>query len=479
MMKQMRIPTIGIEIHVELKTATKMFCACPNNPEEKRPNTSVCPICLAHPGALPVANRAAIEAVLRVGLALGGSVTLDSHFDRKSYFYPDLPKGFQISQYEAPLISGGMLKDIRIRRIHLEEDTGRLLHELPGNKEKKQDAASYVDYNRAGVPLMELVTEPDVKSAEEAVAFARELQLIMRYLGVSDADMEKGQMRVEANISLDMGTKVEVKNINSFRAVFGAIEYEIKRQNKALDAGEKIIQETRGWDDVREITESQRSKESAHDYRYFPEPDLPPLDLRNFDLEHLKSNLPELPELKRRRFGEEFGLNKEQTDRLIEDRRVATYFEDAVSELKTRMPAAEHSVLYNYFTTDLWALLNDKGVSFDDLKIQPVHLAQLVVMIGEGKLTSRLAKDLLKKMFETGTDPEELMGDSGLRMMSDAAELETIVAEIISANPKPAADYKSGNKNSVQFLIGKAMARTKGQASPGVLKELFEKVLSA
>lgn len=473
----MRIPTIGLEIHVELKTATKMFCACPNNSDVKSPNTNVCPICLAHPGALPVANRIAIEAVLSVGLALGGEVTLDSHFDRKSYFYPDLPKGFQISQYEAPLIAGGMLKNVRIRRIHLEEDTGRLLHELSGEKRKKGDNFSYVDYNRAGVPLMELVTEPDIKSAEEAVTFAKEFQLILRYLGVSDADMEKGQMRVEANISLDMGTKIEVKNINSFRAVYGAIEYEIKRQNKAMDDGEKIIQETRGWDDTTSITVSQRSKESAHDYRYFSEPDLPPLDLRAFDIEHLKGNLPELPDIKRRRFGVEFGLNKEQADRLIEDRRVATYFENAVSEMRTKIPSADHSLLYNYFTTDLWALLNEKEVPFEALKVSPAHFAQLVVYILDGKLSSRLAKDLLKKMFDTGTDPEELMNDSGLRLVSDVSELKIIVQNIIIENPKPVADYKSGNKNSIQFLIGKAITKTKGQASPGVLKEIFEKEL--
>jgi len=479
MIKRMRIPTIGIEVHVELKTATKMFCACPNNPEERRPNINVCPICLAHPGALPVANRAAIEAVLRVGFALGGEATLDSHFDRKSYFYPDLPKGFQISQYEAPLITGGMLKNIRIRRIHLEEDTGRLLHELPGGKQKKAESLTYVDYNRAGVPLMELVTEPDVKSAEEAVAFGKELQMILRYLGVSDADMERGQMRVEANISLDMGTKVEVKNINSFRAVFGAIEHEIKRQNAVLDEGKKIIQETRGWDDANGVTVSQRSKESAHDYRYFPEPDLPPLDLRTFDLEHLKGNLPELPDTKRRRFGEEFGFNKEQTDRLVEDRAVASYFEDAVSELKARDSSADLSVLHNYFTTDLWALMNETSTPLAELKVSPAHLAHLVALLANGTLSSRLAKDLLRKMFETGTDPEELMGDSGLRLMSDAGELEKIVADVIAENPKPVADYRSGNKNSTQFLIGKAMAKTKGQADPGVLRELFEKALAS
>ncbi len=453
-----------------------MFCACPNNPSEKRPNTNVCPICLAHPGVLPVANRVAIESVIRTGLALHGTVALDSHFDRKSYFYPDLPKGYQISQYEKPLITGGMLQNIRIRRIHLEEDTGRLLHELPDGKVSKKEA-TYVDYNRAGVPLMELVTEPDIKTAEEATAFAKELQLILRYLGVSDADMEHGQMRVEANISLDMGTKVEVKNINSFKAVFGAIQYEIKRQSEVLDEKRKVAQETRGWNDKKGITESQRSKESAHDYRYFPEPDIPPLDLRVFDLEHLKNAVPELPDAKRKRFAEEFGIHREQANLLVENKEVSEYFEKAASELKEKMPEADYILLVNYFTTDLWSLMNKKGVALGELKILPEHLAHLVMFIRKGTLSSRLAKNLLQKMFETGEDPETLMESSGVRVMQDVGELEKIVDEIIKKNPKPAEDYKKGNKNSVQFLIGQAMARTKGQADPEKLKEFFEKKL--
>ena len=278
-------PVIGLEIHTELKTKTKMFCGCLNDSEEKNPNVNVCPICLAHPGTLPTINGKAVKFVLKLGMALNAQIPEFSKFDRKNYFYPDLPKGYQISQYDKPLVEGGELKGLKITRIHLEEDTGRLLHAQDGK-------SSLVDFNRAGVPLMELVTEPDIKSGEEAMSFAKELQLIMRYLGISDADMEKGQMRVEANISLAeggerFGTKVEIKNLNSFKAVGESIDYEIKRQSEVLDKGEKVRQETRGWNEFKGITVSQRSKEEAHDYRYFPEPDLPPLDLKKMDLEKL------------------------------------------------------------------------------------------------------------------------------------------------------------------------------------------------
>lgn len=283
-------PVIGLEIHTELKTETKMFCGCFNNPEERNPNVNVCPICLAHPGTLPVINKKAVEFVLKLGMAIGARIPEHSKFDRKNYFYPDLPKGYQISQYDQPLVIGGELNGVKITRVHLEEDTGRLLHAEDGK-------SSLVDFNRAGVPLMELVTEPDIKTGEEAMKFAKELQLIMRYLGISDADMEKGQMRVEANISLAkdgerFGTKVEIKNLNSFRAVGESIDFEIKRQAEVLDKGEKVHQETRGWNEFKGITVSQRSKEEAHDYRYFPEPDLPPLDLKKMDLEKLKLEIP-------------------------------------------------------------------------------------------------------------------------------------------------------------------------------------------
>lgn len=324
---------------------------------------------------------------------------------------------------------------------------------------------------------MELVTEPDVKSAEEAVAFAKELHLILRYLGVSDADMEKGQMRVEANISLDMGTKVEVKNLNSFKAVYGAIQYEIARQGKLLDARKEVKQETRGWSDEKQVTESQRSKESAHDYRYFPEPDLPPLDLRVFNIEALRDELPELPAAKRSRFGEEFGLNRDQVERLVEEKALADYFEDAASELKERLQKGDYGLLANYFLSDLRGLLNERGLSVGASKVGPEEFAHLVALVQEGKLSSRLAKDLLLKMVETGEDPEVLIQTGGVKVMSDTGELGKFVEEVIAANPKVVEDYKKGKGNALQFLIGQGMAKTKGQADPAVLKELFTKKL--
>lgn len=467
----MYLPTIGLEIHVELKTKTKMFCSCLNDSEEKHPNINVCPICLGHPGTLPVINKEAVLAVIKLGLALGGRIAEDSHFDRKSYFYPDLPKGYQISQYEKPLVEGGLLKDIRIRRIHLEEDTARLLHTEDGS-------ASLVDFNRAGVPLMELVTEPDVKNADEAVFFAKELQLILRYLDISNADMEKGQLRVEANVSLNQGTKVELKNINSFKAVHDAIEYELKRQEEVLKKKGKIVQETRGWNEKKGVTESQRSKESAHDYRYFPEPDLPPLNLRIFDLEFLKNKLPEMPEEKRHRFVKEFGIDKATVEILIEDKAAADYFEAAASELKSLLPTTNYSLLINYFTSDLRGLIVEKEIGIGGVNINPEHFAHLVFLAERGELSSRLTKNLLKKMHETGEDPETLIKNEGLRVISDEEELEKIVKEIIEKNPRAVEDYKKGKGNSLQFLIGQAMAKTKGQADPEKLKELFMKQLS-
>jgi len=477
----MYIPTIGLEIHAELKTRTKMFCSCLNDPNERHPNTNVCPVCLGHPGVLPTINKEAVLKVIKFGLALGGKIAEDSHFDRKSYFYPDLPKGYQISQYEKPLVEGGTLKGVRIKRIHLEEDAGRLVHELPGVSQK--DLASFVDFNRAGTPLMELVTEPDIKNAREAVEFAKELQLILRYLDISDADMEKGQLRVEANISIkpdtssEFGTKVEVKNLNSFRAVEGAIQYELQRQEELLKGGKKIHQETRGWDDKKSVTISQRSKEFAHDYRYFPEPDLPPLDLREFDLESLRVEIPELPEQKRYRFIQEFGLSEEQAEILISDKATADYFEAAASELKSQIPNSKFQTLVNYFTSDLRGLMVEKGLKTSEININPEHFAHFVALVERGELSSRLAKDLLAKMFETGEDPETLIKSEGLKVISDESELEEVVKEIISKNPKAVEDYKKGKENALQFLVGQAMAKTKGQASPEKLKELLKKYL--
>ena len=474
-------PTVGLEIHIELKTKTKMFCGCFNDSDERHPNINVCPICLAHPGVLPTINKKAVESVLKLGLALNSKIPKISKFDRKNYFYPDLPKGYQISQYDKPLVLDGELNGVRITRIHLEEDTGRLVHSPDGK-------SSLVDFNRAGIPLMELVTEPDIESGKEAVAFAKELQLILRYLEISDADMEKGQMRVEVNISLRentdkhglengltrMGTKVEIKNLNSFKAVEESIDYEIKRQSEILEKGEMVKQETRGWDDIKKRTVPQRTKEEAHDYRYFPEPDLPPLDLTKFNLEELKISVPELPVQKRARFEKEYGLLANQTEILIEDRGLAQYFEESASELRTKLPIPDYQLLLNYFSSDMRGLMNEQKITVKELNITPENFADLIVLLSKGEISSRLAKDILKEMFLTGLDPKQIIQQKGLTQISDDAIIERIIEEITRENPKAVEDYKKGQKNALQFLIGQAMKKLKGRADPKILKEAME-----
>src|SRR3989338_1538647 len=325
--------TVGLEIHAELRAKTKMFCGCKNDSDEKHPNVNICPVCGGHPGTLPVINKEAVRQVQRTGLALGSELQKHSQFDRKNYFYPDIPKGYQISQYKYPLVLEGSLNGVKITRIHLEEDTARSQH-------NKKNDASLVDFNRAGVPLMELVTEPDITSAKQAREFAEELQLVLQYLGASEANMEKGEMRCEANISVsktsEKGVKVEVKNLNSFRAVERAIEYEVRRQIELLESGKKVIQETRGWDENKEITFSQRSKESAHDYRYFPEPDLPPMEFSDEYIEKLRATIPELPEQKRKRFTEEYGISADLVETLVSERSLAAFWEKVISELRDR-----------------------------------------------------------------------------------------------------------------------------------------------
>jgi aspartyl-tRNA(Asn)/glutamyl-tRNA(Gln) amidotransferase subunit B len=483
-------PTIGLEVHAILKTRTKMFCDSVNDPEEREANKNVCPICLGHPGCLPVINKQAVESVLRVGLALGGTPAPVTKFDRKNYFYPDLPKGYQISQYDQPLISGGMLAGVRIRRIHLEEDAGRLSHEIAG--ETKKGEASYVDFNRAGVPLMELVTEPDIRSADQALEFGRQLQRILRYLGVSDADMEKGQLRLEANVSLDMGDYVELKNINSFRFVGAAVAYEINRQRELLEKGERVVKETRGWDEAKQKTVSQRSKEAAHDYRYFPEPDLPPFETAAFDLDRLKAELPELPDAKRARFEKDYGLAEGDALRFFIDQPFwGDYFERFVSELDAwieALPATDEAEAaakremmitsgVNYLTTNLAALLKTAGT--DRTKVQPKDLARLVSLIATGKIGSAQAKTILAKMFETGTDPEEIMRDEGLETVTDDGAVIAVIQEVMAENPQAVADFRAGKAASLQFMIGKAMAKLRGRANPAQLKTLFETQLTA
>ncbi len=518
--------TIGLEIHTELKTKTKMFCGCLNDFNEKHPNINICPICMGHPGTLPTINKKAVESVLKLGLALNSEIPKLSKFDRKNYFYPDLPKGYQISQYDKPLIIGGRLNNIKITRIHLEEDTARLLH-ATNNQQLITNNYSLVDFNRTGIPLMELVTEPDIKTGEEAVGFAKELQLILRYLDISDADMEKGQMRVEANISLRitdhrlqqnkeavdrslstvviLGTKVEIKNLNSFRAVQEAIDYEIKRQTEILEKGEKVLHETRGWDEIKKKTEHQRLKEESHDYRYFPEPDLPILDLADFNLEKLKVEIPELPSQKRERFVKEFALKPEQAKILAEDRAFAEYFEESASELLEEIPDGDRDkniqLLYNYFSSDFKGLMNEKGIAIikeinpvrsqtpvasanaqahrtsNGINITPENFADLIVLMIKNEISSRSAKDIIREMAETGLDPRQIIKEKGLTKISDNDILKKTIDEVVSENLGAVEDYKKGQENAIQFLIGQAMKKIKGRGNPETLKELFKKQL--
>ncbi len=484
-------PTIGLEIHAELKTATKMFCKCLNDPDEKHPNINVCPVCMGHPGTLPVINEEAVKKVLVTGKALKGELADYSQFDRKNYFYPDLPKGYQISQYKYPLVNGGELNGIKITRIHLEEDTGSLSH---------INEKSLVSFNRAGVPLMELVTEPVIKSAQEARKFAEELQLILRYLDVSDADMEKGQMRVEANISLSseihleaglplgspaskLGTKVEIKNLNSFRAVERAINYEIERQGKILDKGENVKHETRGWDENKQKTFSQREKEKSHDYRYFPEPDLPSLNLKKlgFQTETKFPNI-ELPQQKRERFKKEYNLKDEQIEIFIRDKKFSEYFEEIVSDLGVELPSGSSTpkliqLAANYLTTDLQSLLKEKMLSVDELLVTPGNFAELVKMIGNGEITSRVGKDVLRIMVETGKKPLSVVKEKGLGQTYDEAIIQKIADEIIQENPSVAESFKKGREQSLQFLIGEGMKKTKGSVNPKILSIFLKESL--
>jgi aspartyl-tRNA(Asn)/glutamyl-tRNA(Gln) amidotransferase subunit B len=471
--------TVGLEIHAELKTKTKMFCDSKNDPDEKRPNVNICPVCMGYPGTLPVINKEAMRHVIRMGVAVGGTIADFTEFDRKNYFYPDIPKGYQISQYEHPLVKGGILSGIAITRIHLEEDTAKSTH---------QGDVSLVDFNRAGVPLMELVTEPVIHSAEDASRFAKELQLLLQTLGAGEANMEKGEMRVEANISVSkteiFGTKVEVKNLNSFRAVEKAIAYEVDRHIKALEAGETLIQETRGWDESKEITFSQRAKEDSHDYRYFPDPDLPKIwisKIPEFRTESIKSSLPELPWEKRQRYTKDFGLKSEDSEVFVRQPFWGSYFEAAISGIND---AHVIQTTANYLTSDAIGLVRGDGGVQDwqefplSQKIEPVHFSELMKLVTSGAVSSRVAKDVLKMMYEGGGNPHELVEKHGLAQKSDEGELIVIAQSIIDANPNIVSDYKSGKVSVLQFFVGQGMKATKGSANPEVLKSLFEKLLS-
>lgn len=460
--------TIGLEVHAELKTSSKMFCDCVNNPDEENPNTNICPVCMAHPGTLPVLNKKAIENVIKVGLAIGADIANFTEWDRKNYFYPDIPKGYQISQYKYPIVSGGELGGVKITRIHLEEDTANNKH---------TSEASLIDFNRAGVPLMELVTEPVIHSAEDAGKFGRELQLLLRTLGVSDANMEKGEMRVELNLSVSdtdkFGTKVEVKNINSFRAVEKAAKFEIERHIALLEEGRgnEIVQETRGWDENKEITFSQRTKENSEDYRYFPEPDLPKMHLHEvFDLEKMRGELPEMPWQKRERYLA-LGLKPEDVEVYISDFEVGKFLEGVLAEVTDKEVVKKAS---NYITSDMAGLRATK----DNFKMPEISaFVSLIKMVGKNKVNSRGAKDILAILCESGGDPEEIAKEKGLLQESNTEAIKELVQAVINANEKAVAEYKSGNENSLKFLMGQVMKESKGSANPQVATEILKELL--
>ena len=469
----MREATIGLEIHAELKTKTKMFCRCANDPDKAPANTHICPICMAHPGALPTINKEAVKSIVKVGLALGGNIADFSEFDRKSYFYPDMPKAYQISQFKYPIVSGGSLAGVQITRVHLEEDTARSLHD-------QDDAKTLIDFNRSGVPLMELVTEPVVKDAEHARRFAKELQLLLRRLGVSDANMEQGQMRVEANISLrnpdgSFGTKVEVKNLNSFKSVFGAIEYEIKRQNEILSKGGVVEQETRGWDENKLVTFSQRKKEGSADYRYFPDPDLPKMvlsEVKEFDLETLKDELPELPAQTKERLSA-MGLASESADILVADSYLLSIFDYAVNILGQD----NAKLIANYLLSDMVSSL--QGRQTPGLE-RP--FADIMLLLSQDKISSRVAKDLIAKITQdTSIDINSYVQENNLMQNNDPELLKSVLQEVISQNAKAVEDFKSGNEKALGAIIGQSMKKLKEQgisADPRALNNLAKELIS-
>lgn len=470
--------TVGLEIHAELKTKTKMFCSCKNDTEEKRPNVNVCPVCMGHPGTLPVLNKEAIKKVLQVGLACDSEIADFTEWDRKNYFYPDIPKGYQISQYKYPLVIGGYLKGVRLTRIHLEEDTARSIHSddvLPHSSASgPRESASLVDFNRGGVPLMELVTEPVIHSGKEASDFAKELQLLLQYLGAGDANMEKGEMRVEANISVSdcedkLGTKVEVKNLNSFRAVERAIAYETERHISALERGEKIVQETRGWNDAKQQTYLQRIKEDSHDYRYFPDPDLPKLMVSEvFDLKEMKEGLPELPWERRGRYLKVFGIKEQDAEAYVNNFSLGGFFEKVIKDFTGNKELVK--LASNYISSDLVGLLaKDASLKYPDDK----SFAKIITMVSDGILSSRGAKDLLTKIVEEGGNPEEIAKREGMLQSNDEGPIKAIIGKLIAENPKVVADYKAGKEASLQFFIGQTIKATKGSANPQIIRKVL------
>jgi aspartyl-tRNA(Asn)/glutamyl-tRNA(Gln) amidotransferase subunit B len=476
---------IGIECHVELKTASKMFCGCPNE-FGGEPNTKVCPVCLALPGALPVPNRLAIELMVRAGLAFGAEIPAFSKFDRKNYFYPDMPKDYQISQYDMPLTQGGVVRywladgarrECRLTRIHLEEDTGKSTHAGSGDGRIAGSTYSLVDFNRAGVPLMECVSDPDLRSADEAVAFLDALKRTFVQLGVSDVKMEEGSLRCDANVSIrlrgaaEYGTKTEIKNMNSFRSVHRAIESEIARQIALLERGERVVQETRGWDEAAGETHAMRSKEKAHDYRYFPDPDLVPMEIDRATVERVRTALPELPVARFERYVDAYALNVAQATQLVDNASLAAYFDRAVTI------AGNPGGVVNFVLGDLSRLANEHGVDVADSRVTPEALAELVGLVDKQTINSKVAKNVLGRLWRDGGSPAAIVAADGLAQVSDPAAVAGFVDGVLAAHPKSVTDFAAGKENALKFLVGQVMKASRGTANPALVEQVLRERL--
>ncbi len=466
---------IGLEVHIQLLTKTKIFCSCSTD-FGAPPNTHVCPVCMGMPGVLPVLNKKVVEYAIKLGLALGCKINKFSRFARKNYFYPDLPKGYQISQYELPILEGGGVeiyvngeyKKIALERIHMEEDAGKTIHRPDG---------SYVDFNRAGVPLLEIVSKPVMYTPEEAGEYLRSLRRIVRYLGICDGNMEEGSLRCDANVSVrpkgetKLGTKTELKNMNSFRHVEKALEYEIERQIDVLEEGGKIEQQTRLWDEKQGITKPMRSKEESFEYRYFPDPDLVPLIVGDEWIERIKSEIPELPRQKLERFVKEYSIKEEDARVLTEEKTLADYFEEAAKGYK------EPQTIANWILSELLGYLNKENKEIEDTLIKPKQIRELVELVDSGTISGKIAKSVFKEMYQTGKNPKKIVEEKGLVQITDRSALEKIIDEIIEKNPKAVEQYRSGKKNTIGFFVGQVMKATKGRANPKLVNEILSEKL--